>query len=130
MVGNRRESGGGCKQREARVPRTQAGLLRDALEWFSKDCSFADIRWHGNVDWNATQLVALAVLWSWSDQPTLTGAFEHARQLAGEQLLPRLWMHLHALLEKVGENYWRIGRWLPLAVDGSRVTTPRTAKNE
>jgi len=150
MVGNRKESIGRCKGRDARVPRTQAGLLKGALEWFLKDCSFIDIHWHGNVAWKATELVALAVLWSWSDQSTLTGAFEHARQLAGdmfddvavtsyqgltgalraytEPLLLRLWMHLHALMEKVGGTYWRIGRWLPLAVDGSRVTTPRTAK--
>jgi hypothetical protein len=152
MVGNRKESIGRCKSRDTRVLRTQAELLKGALEWFLKDCSFTDIRWHGNVAWNATQLVALAVLWSWSDQSTLTGAFEHARQLANdmfgtvavtsyqgltgalrvytEQLLSRLWMHLHVLMEKVGGKYWRIGRWLPLAVDGSRATTPRTAENE
>jgi hypothetical protein len=152
MVGDRKESTGGGKRRESLVPQTQADLLRGALEWFSKGCSFTDIRWHGNVAWNAIQLVTLAVLWSWSDRSTLTGAFEHARQLARdmfgvvavtsyqgltgalrahtEQLLPRLWRHLHVLMEKVGGKYWRIGRWLPLAVDGSRVTTPRTAENE
>lgn len=152
MVGNRKESTSGGKQRESKIPETQAGLLRCALEWFSKDCSFTDLHWHGNVSWNATALVALAVLWSWSDQSTLTGAFDHARQLASdmfgrvavttyqgltgalraytEPLLLRLWMHLHTLMEKVGRKYWRIGLWLPLAVDGSRVTTPRTAKNE
>ncbi len=152
MVGNRKESTNGRKQRVAKVAETQAGLLRGALQWFLKDCSFTDIRWHGNVAWKATELVALAVLWSWSDQSTLTGAFEHARQMAGdmfddvavisyqgltgalrtytEPLLLRLWTHLHVLMEKVGGTYWRIGRWLPLAVDGSRVTTPRTAKNE
>ena len=119
MVGNRKDSTGACKQRDARIPRTQAGLLRGALEWFLKDCSFTDIRWPGNVAWNATQLVALAVLWSWSDHSTLTGAFEHARQLANdmfgavavtsyqgltgalraytEQLLPRLWRSLTSI---------------------------------
>jgi hypothetical protein len=152
MVRNRQRASGRVKQRETRVAQTQAGLLRRALEWFSKDCSFTDLRLHGNVGWEVIQLVALGVLWSWSDRTTLTGAFDDARELANEmfglvavttyqgftgamrsyteQLLPRLWIRLHGLMEKVGRKYWRTGRWLALAVDGSRVTTPRTESNE
>jgi len=152
MVGNRKESIGSGKRRSVRVPRTQAGLLRGALEWFSKDCSLTELRLHGNVGWKAIQLVALAVLWSWSDHARLTDAFDHASELATEmfgraavtsyvgftgvlrsyteKLLPLLWAHLHGLMEKIGGRHWRIGRWLPLAVDGSRVSTPRTEKNE
>jgi hypothetical protein len=33
-------------------------------------------------------------------------------------------------MEEVGQEHWRIGRWLPLAVDGSRASTPRTKANE
>ena len=33
-------------------------------------------------------------------------------------------------MTNVGGEYWRVGRWLPLAVDGSRVSTPRTQANE
>jgi hypothetical protein len=33
-------------------------------------------------------------------------------------------------MEQVGENHWRVGLWLALAVDGSRVSTPRTEANE
>jgi Transposase DDE domain len=138
--------------RAARRPRTQADLLRDALQWFCDGCHLTDLALHGNVGWQATQLIALAVLWSWSDRTTLRGAFDDARQLAGdlfgaaavttyqgltwamraytERLLPRLWSRLHERMEQVGGQHWRIGPWLPLAVDGSRVTTPRTASNE
>src|SRR5271169_2725694 len=140
MVRNRQRASGCVKQRETRVAQTQAGLLRRALEWFSKDCSFTDLRLHGNVGWEVIQLVALGVLWSWSDRTTLTGAFDDARELANEmfglvavttyqgftgamrsyteQLLARLWIRLHGLMEKVGRKYWRTGRWLALAVDG------------
>lgn len=140
------------KPRGARRVQSQARLLRRALEWFSNDCSFTDLRLHGNVGWTAIQLMALGVLWSWSDRATLTAAFDDAQQLATEmfgvvavttyqgftgamrtyteQLLPRLWLHLHGLMQKAGGKHWRIGRWLALAVDGSRVTTPRTEKNE
>jgi hypothetical protein len=37
---------------------------------------------------------------------------------------------MHELMERHGGEYWRVGGWLPLAVDGSRVSTPRTALNE
>jgi hypothetical protein len=82
----------------------------------------------------------------------LTGAFDDARELAAEmfgevavttyqglmgamrvytdQLLSLVWSRVQALMEKVGGEHWRIGPWLPLAVDGSRVTTPRTVSNE
>jgi hypothetical protein len=33
-------------------------------------------------------------------------------------------------MEQAAGAHWRIGSWLALAVDGSRVTTPRTASNE
>lgn len=138
-----------CKTESSK---TQAALLRQALEWFSSGCDFTGITLHGNVGWVPVQLVALVVLWTWSDQKTLTGAFKEARQLATEmfgtvavttyqglmgamraytdQLLPLIWSHLQRLMQDVGGKHWRIGRWLPLAVDGSRATTPRTANNE
>lgn len=149
---NRKESMGSGQRREVLDSQTQAALLRGALEWFSKGCSLTEVRLHGNVGWKVIDLVALAVLWSWSDHARLTDAFDHASELATEmfglvavtsytgftgalrsyteKLLPLLWAHLHRLMEKVGGRYWRIGQWLPLAVDGSRVSTPRTEKNE
>jgi hypothetical protein len=33
-------------------------------------------------------------------------------------------------MEECGKDSWRTGRWLPLAVDGSRVSVPRTQPNE
>jgi hypothetical protein len=151
MVRKQGNASGRSKPHGAQGSQTQAGLLQRALAWFLKDCSFTDLRLHGNVGWQACELVALGVLWSWSDRSTLGGAFEHASELANEmivlavtsyqglmgamrayteQLLPRLWTRLQGLMEQTGGAYWRIGRWLTLAVDGSRVTTPRTTKNE
>jgi len=94
----------------------------------------------------------LAVLWVWSEKSQLTAAFGEARiwserffgrvavgsyqGLTGAlvnyaaQLVPLLWYQLHRRMEQVGKEHWRIGRWLPLAVDGSRVSTPRTKANE
>ena len=46
------------------------------------------------------------------------------------RFLPLLWQRLHQLMEECGDKFWRIGKWVPVAFDGSRVSTPRTTANE
>ena len=46
------------------------------------------------------------------------------------RILPPLWQRLHALFEQHGGEHWRVGEWLPLAVDGSRIDAARTRANE
>jgi hypothetical protein len=126
--------------------------LKHALAWIINESIFSSMTLHGNTTWTTSQLVVLAVLWVWSDKGTLTGAFGHARQVAlsmlgkvaltsyqglsnalvtwTPRLLPLIQRRLHALMEQIGGEYWRVGGWLPLAVDGSRITTPRTRGNE
>ena len=138
--------------RRTRVQSINAGLLRRSLDWVLDDELFAGVVFHGNIRWKACQLVALAVLWVWSDHATLTGAFAQAVSIARTMfgsvalttyqgltkalrswtaiLLPVLWARLHQRMEQCGGAHWRFGRWLPLAVDGSRISTPRTAANE
>jgi hypothetical protein len=126
--------------------------LHRALAWIVDESIFSQLTLHGNITWAPAQLVVLAVLWVWSDKGTLTGAFQHAKHLALSMLgkvavtsyqglshalvrctgslLPLIQERLHSLMERIGGDYWRINGWLPLAVDGSRVTTPRTQSNE
>lgn len=140
------------RRQSGKAPLTHADGLKQALAWFTRSDSFADGKRHGNVGWTVVELTSLAVLWVWSDQGTLCGAFRHAHRLAIDlfgraavgsyqgltgalraytpALLPSLWSHFHRLMEQAAPEQWRIGRWLPLAVDGSRVSTPRTADNE
>jgi hypothetical protein len=139
-------------QRQSPSRHTHAAGLRRALDWFVQESDFTDVPLHGNVGWTVTRLVVLAVLWVWSDERTLTGAFGSAHNLAREaygsaavgthqaltgalrsytrQILLRLWPHLHQRMERAGGEHWRIGKWLALAYDGSRVSTPRTLSNE
>jgi hypothetical protein len=148
--GQRKKTAG--KGIAGRDPRTRSHVLKRALEWFSQDCNFIDLALHGNVGWEPMQLIVLAVLWSWSERSTLTKAFEDAAQLAHAmfgsvavttyqgftgalrsytgQLLPQLWSHTQRMMEQSAAQYWRIGCWLALAVDGSRLSTPRTRSNE
>ena len=127
-------------------------FLKEAMEWVIDRSIFHHVKPHGNTKWVAGDLTMLAVLWVWSEKSQLTAAFEEAsvwsKRLFGrlavgsyqaltsalvtyaEQLIPTLWNRLQRLMEQVGKEHWRIGRWLPLAVDGSRVSTPRTKANE
>lgn len=126
--------------------------FRDALEWLVDGQSFADFRFHGNTSWRPVELIVLTLLWIWSGAARLTDAFEEARcqslgligktalttyqGLAGAlqtwtaKFMPPLIILLHRRMQEFGGRHLRVGRWLPLAVDGSRATVPRTRSNE
>jgi len=126
--------------------------LLAAVRWIVDAGIFDQCKFHGNTGWKPFELVVLAVVWAWSESSTLTGAFQEAHRwslnvlghaavttyqgLMGAlvsstgRILPLLWHRMHELLEQHGGEHWRIGPWLPLAVDGSRVTTARTKGNE
>jgi len=135
-------------------PKTNGDDLRRALNWILSDDIFAKVRLHGNVKWKPLALVCLAIFWVWSSQTGLVEAANDAiatvAKLFGSdavavksyqaltnalvrytpQLLPILWARLHRLMRTTGKAGWRVGKWLPLAVDGSRVSVPRTKPNE
>ena len=134
------------------VTPTNGDDLKKAVNWILVEGIFAEVRLHGNVKWAPSDLVRLAVFWVWSAEASLVASAKAAvakvlklfgcvavtsyQALTGglirytSQLLPPLWKHLHGLFQDIGSNSWRVGRWLPLAVDGSRVSVPRTAPNE
>lgn len=129
-----------------------ADLLKRAFAWIVRPDIFDDLSWHGNTSWSAWHLVMLAILWVWSDLASLTGAFDEARRTAlslsesltlasyqgfiralvtwNDSFRARLWSRLQQLMEQHGGRYWRIGEFLAVAVDGSRVSVPRTKSNE
>jgi hypothetical protein len=128
--------------------------LRRAINWIVSGDIFTQVRLHGNVKWKPVALVCLAIFWVWSPQPGLVEAVKDAiatvAKLFGSdavavtsyqalttalvrytpQLLPALWTSLQSLMQQSGQAAWRVGKWLPLAVDGSRVSVPRTQQNE
>jgi hypothetical protein len=126
--------------------------LRRAVGWAIDQRIFAELKRHGNTRWNIVDLILLAVVWVWSSDATLTGAFVEAHHWSVDvlgrtavgtyqgllkalvtwtgSLLPLLWDRLHQLMEQYASKHWRLGRWLPLAVDGSRISVPRTRNNE
>ena len=126
--------------------------LRAALAWAVDAKIFAQLTYHGNTSWQALDLILLSVVWVWSGNPTLTGAFAEAHGWSLEvmgraavgtfqgllkalvvwtpKLLTLMQVQLHQLMEEHGGTHWRVGRWLALAVDGSRISAPRTKTNE
>lgn len=126
--------------------------LHRAVKWVLDAPTWKAFTPHGNTAWAFSELLLLTLFWVWSDVSTLTGAFDHARNLARtllgkvalssytgfaaaldtwtSQLMPRLWVALHERMESVAKSHWRIGSWLPLAIDGSRTSAPRTKANE
>jgi hypothetical protein len=136
----------------ATSPQTNGGALRRAVNWIVNDSIFHNLKLHGNVTWKASGLVCLALFWVWSPESSLVQAAKAAieavtaifgsaavgsyQALTGAlktytgQLLPVLWLRLQSLMADCDDGSWRIGLWLALAVDGSRVGTPRTWKNE
>ena len=139
------------KERSGRQP-INGQTLRAAVAWIADARVFDNLKRHGNTSWKMADLIMLAVVWVWSDNTKLTGAFSEAhhwsmkvlgRAAVGTYqgllgalatwtgtLLPLMWRHLQELMQEHGQEHWRVGRWLALAVDGSRVTTPRTQENE
>jgi hypothetical protein len=143
-------------KRDGKKPQrmTNGDDLRRALNWIVIDDIFAHVRLHGNVKWKPLALVRLAIFWVWSSQPGLVEAAKAAVATVAKlfsgvavavtsyqaltaalvrytaQLLPALWARLQSLMQQSGQAAWRVGKWLPLAVDGSRVSVPRTQQNE
>ena len=137
-----------CKGRSSK---THGDDLQRALHWILNDHIFDNLRIHGNVTWSAIDLVRLAIFWVWSAESSMVAAAEEAIGLVmrifgqsavtsyqgltgalkaySNQLLLRLWCRLQNLMEQCGENQYRIGVWLALAMDGSRIGVPRTEKN-
>ncbi len=128
------------------------GQLNAAFKWFRGELDFADLRFHGNTSWRPIDLILLALVWAISEKGTLTESFTTAKAqvfrlgekialktyqgMLGalvtwtEPMMVSLKLQFHGLLQQFGKRFFRVGRWAPLAFDGSRATAPRTKSNE
>jgi len=61
------------------VMRTNADCLRQALRWLLCQVQWSGIRFRADCTWTPRHLAATALLWAWSDEPTLGGRFFTAR---------------------------------------------------
>lgn len=106
------------------------------------------------LGWSPASVAIAGVLMSWEPAPTLGQRFESVlgvldaalprRRRTGrtyQGLVKALDRHSHALLitlaprlrtctRRAADRCWRVGRFVPIGVDGSRIDAPRTIANE
>jgi hypothetical protein len=103
--------------------------------------------------WKPQRVAWVALLMAWDEGQTLTTRWDHAGQAVtklhphwrlGESysgftrasirlsagLIPALVKRLQVAMKAVAGCYWRSGHWVAFAVDGTRIETPHTARNE
>jgi len=151
-MSRRKRSKAERKYNRRRQERNQ-DCLADMLQWLLPDDTiFSEMKMHGNAKSKPRELVRLALLWAWSERRHLTDAFEEAvmcchsmfgvggpRTYQGlmkaltrrnQELMRLLWPVLHERMQEIGAQFWQVGKWVPIAFDGSRSTAPRTEANE
>jgi hypothetical protein len=134
-------------------PASNQKCFNAMLAWFLPDDRiFAEVKFHGNTTWSPRSLVCLALCWSLSDAPFLTDAFATAvswcntllarsplRSYTGfmgamtkwsTRFIDLLYEVLQNRMKEIGGKFWQVGKWIPIAFDGSRGTAPRTRANE
>jgi hypothetical protein len=128
-------------------------LFLELVHWFAPVGElFSKIEFHGNTKWNAEQLAAQALIWSWQETKHVTDACSYAQEICDELGLkdtaksytsmmnalhryhdtfgPRLRERFQTLAEDVGRRHFKTDGWVLIGFDGSRATTPRTVSNE
>lgn len=128
--------------------------LKQALDWILASAKLSGLAFRGDCSWNPQALIFTALLWTWSDEKTLTKRFFLARKIvvvmgiltrvpatsyqAFLKML-RTWtaalaiVLVAALRERMqtdlAERFTVYG-FAVFGVDGSRLELPRTASNE
>ena len=144
---NRRQNTAEIKRRKNKV------LFLELVNWFAKDGElFTMYCFHGNIKWDATQLVVLALIWSWQETTNVTDAFEHAFEQCQDLglkktaksytsmmnalesyqdiFVPELRQHFQQLVEEACGRFYETDGKVLIAFDGSRATAPRSVANE
>lgn len=129
--------------------------LKKALDFLLLNTSWMSIKWRSDCTWGSPRLLAVvALLWAWSDEKLVADCFSTARRIglclypqtqnvAGSfQAFLKLLKHwnshfaseLKSALQKrmLGDfgDLMKIGKFIIMAVDGSRIGLPRTQSNE
>ena len=126
--------------------------LVSLLDSFIANGMFAEDAFHGNIKWNPEHLAKQALTWAWQESRHVTDAFAVSLETCSglglrkvaksytsfinalfryqETFSRRLDSQLQSLIEEAAGQHWRNREWVPMAFDGSRLSTPRTASNE
>lgn len=142
------------QDKDRSVVRYNAECLKQALQWLLCHGDWRSIEFRDDCTWTPLQLAATAILWAWSDEPTLGERYfasrriaEHLyqpqREFAGSsqaflKMLGRWTAALVAVVQTALRRRmpealaasWRVYGFIVFGVDGSRVEVPRTNSHE
>ena len=134
--------------------RYNADCLKQALRWLLCHVDWSGIQFRDDCTWTPLQLVATAILWAWSDEPTLGERFFAARRIAEHLYQPQrefagsaqaflkmlvrwtaplvsvMQAALRRRMQEALAASWMVHNFIIFGVDGSRVDVPRTKSHE
>lgn len=107
----------------------------------------------GNAGWTPQRLTWMATLMAWDEGQTLGARWDHACEVAGDlhphwqlgtsytgfttalvrqapALTEALKRRFRRQMQACAGGFWKRGRWLAFAADGTRIEAPHTADNE
>jgi Transposase DDE domain len=142
-----------CQKRREHQTARNGKVFRSLIDWFLPQGElFHQSEFHGNVKWNAEQVLSQALIWSWQEAKNVTDAFDQTREICDDLKLmrtivtytafmnaltrhrdlfyDRLCIQFQKLAEEVGGERFRTHGWVLIGFDGSRVSAPRTESNE
>ena len=156
MSRRKQQSTAKCTNKQQRQEQRAAKndkLFRELINWFVPPGElFHKSEFHGNVKWNAEEVMAQTLIWSWQEAKNVTDAFDQTREICDDLKLSRTIVTYTAfmnaltryrelfhdrmcdqfqmLAEDVGGDRFRTRGWVLIGFDGSRVSAPRTKSNE
>ena len=158
-MSQRKRTGGESKRKsavdgvaESRALSENEAALADVLKWLLDEVNNNAIPLRRDCRWTTPVLIAIAILWVWVDEPTLTGRYARSLKIGRrlgravpkisyQAFIKRLGRHTAAALgllkpllrsrmkQSLASNFLLAGFAL-FGVDGSRFALPRTESNE
>jgi hypothetical protein len=128
--------------------------LKQALDWLLASAKLADLAFRKDCTWTPKTLIALAILWAWSDEKSLLQRFSHVRKVvmameirsripaASYQAFIKMlttWTVVLSMtlcdafrqrMQSDLATRFRVCGFPVFGVDGSRLELPRTESNE
>lgn len=142
------------QDQHARSARLNSADLRTALQWLSRSVDWSAIRLRREASWTPQWLAWTAILWAWSNEPTLGERFGCAQRLIQHlqgksakkstsyqaflkvlirwtgPLVLALQVALRKRMETLSPRDWQGYGFVVFGVDGSKVELPRTKSNQ
>lgn len=135
------------------MARSYLQQLGEAIREFLPGHSFNRIPVGRATHWKPLRIAWVALLIAWDEGQTLATRWDQACEAVtklhphwrlGEsysgftrasirlsaRLIPALIKRLQVAMKAVAGSYWKTGLWVAFAVDGTRIETPHTARNE